>query len=293
MTTQPISRIAALLAATTTLVGAFAACGDTTINNNANCGAGTTLKDGTCVAQIDATADTGSEFDAAVADAEPDSAPQEEPEDPTPDDPCPTPPSTPQGMLINCDSKCGTTSPMCLLSTCTAVDQPREPTFANASKMAGLRGPAVASTALDPPYPTYFIVRLPRNPAETIQTCSPKVQEEKYPNQVKRPKFMFGFVAQYQNASDSINGCTARLSGTYLANVPPPYNVSVNMSGADTLTPWELLTHELEQRNCMDICAPPPWVNEGLQAPVFQTSVFYVNGKVAAKNMVIGLGICK
>jgi hypothetical protein len=192
-------------------------------------------------------------------------------------------------MLINCDPKCGTTSPMCLLSTCTAVDQPREPTFANASKMAGLRGPAVAPTALDPPYPTYFIVRLPRNPAETIQTCSPKVQEAKYPNQVKRPKFMFGFVTDYHANDGSISGCGIY---NYLAKIPSPYKGSVNITDA-SLAPWEVLTHDLDDKPCVtDVCTLPPWLSRPNGA-ILQTLIIHVNGKAAARNITIGGNSCQ
>jgi hypothetical protein len=180
---------------------------------------------------------------------------------------------------------------MCLLSTCTAVDQPREPTFANASKMAGLRGPAVAPTAPDPPYPTYFVIRLPRNPAETIQTCSPKVQEAKYPNQVKRPKFMFGFMTQYTTL-DADQGCQRSGYG-YVGNVPLPYKVSANINDGAELTPWELLTHELESKNCTNVCVAPAWSDPVRSPPIFQTVIFYVNGKAAARNITIGGNSCQ
>jgi hypothetical protein len=169
MTTQPITRIAALLAATTTLVGAFAACGDTNNITNVNCGAGTVLKDGTCVAVTDATTDTGAAdtgtevpdssggsdgaIDGSPGDAASDAAPDT-------DDPCPTPPA--DFNFINCDEKCGAVNTFCAPSWCNYGG--KLPSSYQPILTAGL-------TARIPTAPFRTVIRMPRDPGVVFGYC--------------------------------------------------------------------------------------------------------------------------
>ncbi len=169
MTTQPISRIAALLAATTTLVGAFAACGDNI--TNVNCGAGTILKDGTCVAVTDATTDTGAadtgtevpdssggsdgSIDGSLGDAAADAAPDT-------DDPCPTPPAGFE--FINCDATCGAVNQFCALAWCSSDGS-------LPSSYQPLRTGGLATR--DDVTPFHTIIRMPRDPASVFGHCDP------------------------------------------------------------------------------------------------------------------------
>ncbi len=181
MTTQPIARIAALLAATTTLVGVFVACGDS-ITNNANCGAGTRLENGTCVAiPPDATTpvtDGGEEVDSGTADATPaDTGPDLNAEDPTPDDPCPVS-EGPRHFVFNCDAKCGAVDPLCDANFCT-----RDGTLRPIEKIVSAVPSRVTLTA-DVLLKTYLgatpasladkvTIRLPRNAVTTLTCVTP------------------------------------------------------------------------------------------------------------------------
>jgi hypothetical protein len=179
MTTQPITRIAALLAATTTLVGAFVACGDS-ITNNANCGAGTRLENGTCVAiPPDATTpvtDGGEEVDSGTTDAGPaDTGPDLNAEDPTPDDPCPVK-EGPRHYIFNCDAKCGAVDPLCDANFCTRDGslRPIESMVTTAPQRIALMSSALTKqegavlAAIDK-----VTVRLPRNAASTLTCVTP------------------------------------------------------------------------------------------------------------------------
>jgi hypothetical protein len=169
MTTQPITRIAALLAATTTLVGAFAACGDTNNITNVNCGAGTVLKDGTCVAVTDATTDTGAadtgtevpdssggsdgSIDGSPGDAAADAAPDT-------DDPCPTPPAGFE--FINCDATCGAVNSRCASTWCSSdgtLPKSFQPILASGLVIR------TTSSAL------HALIRMPRDPSSVFGHC--------------------------------------------------------------------------------------------------------------------------
>ncbi len=182
MTTQPITRIAALLAATTTLAGAFVACGDS-ITNNANCGAGTRLENGTCVAiPPDATTpvtDGGEEVDSGTTDAGPaDTGPDLNAEDPTPDDPCPVK-EGPRHFVFNCDAKCGAVDPLCDANLCTrdGTLRPIEEIVPQGPRRFTLTAQVLAKTALYVTNPPTLVdkvtVRLPRNAVTTLTCVTP------------------------------------------------------------------------------------------------------------------------
>jgi|GEM_PF-2671538 len=219
MTTQPMTRIAALLAATTTLVGAFVACGDS-ITNNANCGAGTRLENGTCVAiPPDATTpvtDGGEEVDSGTTDAGPaDTGPDLNAEDPTPDDPCPVS-EGPRHFVFNCDAKCGAVDPLCDANFCT-----RDGTLRPIEKIAtGSPSRFTLTAAVLAKTPTLFTnpptladkvtIRLPRNAATTLTCVSPAATQTDAAAR-PLPRFMMFLpmswqLTQYHQALDTGGG---------------------------------------------------------------------------------------